>query len=74
MYRFSIDKVYVLVHSPEPPVASIPKQLQILPVSCQYVLSFMNFIINNPEIFRTNSPTHTVNTSNKCHSLQTSTF
>ena len=27
------------------------KQLEILPVQCQYVLLLMNFIINNQEIF-----------------------
>ena len=30
---------------------SLVKQLDILPVHCQYILSLMNFIINNLEIF-----------------------
>ena len=29
---------------------SLFKQIKILPVPCQYILSFMNFIINNQEI------------------------
>jgi len=41
------------------------KQLEILPVPCQYILSLMNFIINNQEIFRTNSLIHNINTRNK---------
>jgi len=30
------------------------KQLDILPVPCQYILSLMNFIINKQEIIQTN--------------------
>jgi len=43
------------------------KHLEILPVPSQYVLSFMNFIINNKEIFQTNSSTHNINTRNEHH-------
>jgi len=43
------------------------KQLEILPVPCQYILSIMNFIINNQEIFHTNSSTHNLNTRYKHH-------
>jgi len=31
---------------------SLFKQLEILTVLCQYILSFINFIINNHEIFQ----------------------
>jgi hypothetical protein len=45
---------------------SLFKQLEILPVPCQYILSLMNFI-NNQEIFQTNSSIHNISTSNKHH-------
>jgi len=37
------------------------KQLEILPVPCQYVVSLMNFIISNRENFQTNSSIHYIN-------------
>jgi len=43
------------------------KQLDILPVPCQYVLSLMNSSINNQEIFETNSSIYNINTKNKHH-------
>jgi len=41
---------------------SLFKQLEVLPVPCQYILSLMNFIMNNQEIFKTNSSVCNVNT------------
>ena len=46
---------------------SLFKQLEILLVPCQYILSIMNFIINNQEIFHTNSSIHNLNTRYKHH-------
>ena len=48
---------------------SLVKQLEILPVSCPYILSVMNFIINNQKNSQTNSCicTHNIITSNKHH-------
>jgi hypothetical protein len=46
---------------------SLFKQLEILRVPYQYVLSLLNFIINNQEIFQTNSSIHNINTRNKHH-------
>jgi len=46
---------------------SLFTQLEILPVPCQYILSLMSFIINNQEIFQTNSSIHKINTKNKYH-------
>jgi len=43
------------------------KQLGILPVPCQYILSVMNFIINNQNIFQTNLSIQHINTRNKHH-------
>ena len=38
---------------PKTSCISLRKQLEILPVPCQYILSLMNFIINNQGIFQT---------------------
>ena len=46
---------------------SLFKESKNLPVPCQYILSLMNFIINNQESFQTNSPIHNINTQNKHH-------
>ena len=46
---------------------SLFKQLEIVPVPGQYILSLINFIINNREKFQTNSSIHNINTSNKHH-------
>jgi len=45
---------------------SLFKQLDILPVPSQYILSLMSFIVNNQEIFK-NSSIHNINTRNKHH-------
>jgi len=41
---------------------SLFKQLEILPLPCQYILSLMSFIINHQEIFHTNSSICNINT------------
>jgi hypothetical protein len=46
---------------------SLFKQLEILPVPCQYILSLMNFIVNNEKKFQTNSSMHNISTRNKHH-------
>ena len=46
---------------------SLLKQLEILPVPCQYILSLINFIMNYQEIFQKNSSVHSINTKNKHH-------
>ena len=46
---------------------SLFKQLEILPVPCQYILSLMNFIINNQEFLQTNSSMNNINTKIKHH-------
>jgi len=43
------------------------RRLAILPVSCRYFLSLMNFIINNRENFETRSSVHNINTRIKHH-------
>jgi len=43
------------------------KQLEILPVPCQCILSLMSFIISNQEILQINSFIHNINTRNKYH-------
>jgi len=46
---------------------SLFKQLEILPVPYQCILSLMSFIISNHEILQTNSSIHNINTRNKHH-------
>jgi hypothetical protein len=46
---------------------SLLKQLRILPVLSQFILSLMNFIINNQEIVQTNSSIHSNITRNNHH-------
>jgi IS1 family transposase len=46
---------------------SLIKHVEILPVPCWYILSLVSFIINNQEIFQTNSSIHNSNTRNKYH-------
>jgi hypothetical protein len=50
---------------------SLFKQTVSVPVPCQYILSIRSFIINNLDIFRTNSSTHNINVRNK-HDLHRS--
>jgi hypothetical protein len=41
------------------------KRLEILSLPCGYIFSLMNFVVDNQELFQTNSAAHSVNTSNK---------
>ena len=52
---------------PIPSCRSLFKQVQILPAPCQYILLLMNFVINNQEIFQTNSFIHNINTRKEHH-------
>jgi len=47
--------------------ASLFKQLEILPVPCESILSLMTFIVSNQEIFQTDSLIHNIKTRNKHH-------
>jgi hypothetical protein len=41
---------------------------EILLLSCEYIFTLMNFVVNNQENFRTNSAIiHSVNTRNRDH-------
>jgi hypothetical protein len=46
---------------------SLFRQLEFLPVLCQYILPLMSFIINNQDIFHTKSSIHNISTKNKHH-------
>ena len=50
LYKRKLPELW-LAHNPEP-LVEVFKQFKILPVPCQYILSLMNFIINNWEIFQ----------------------
>ena len=55
------------MHNPEREVEVLFKQLEILPVACQYILSLKNFIFNNHVISQTYSSIHNIKTRNKHH-------
>jgi hypothetical protein len=40
---------------------------EILLLSCEYIFTLMNFVVNNQEHFQTNSAIHSVNTRNRDH-------
>jgi hypothetical protein len=42
-------------------------RLEILPLPYKYIFPLMNFVVNNQEIFETNSAIHIVNTRNRDH-------
>jgi hypothetical protein len=46
---------------------SLVKQLEILLVPCQYILTLMNCIINNQEFLQADLSMHNINTRNKPH-------
>ena len=46
---------------------SLLKKLQISAISCHYILSLMNFVVNKQENFQTNSWIHNIKTKNKLH-------
>ena len=52
---------------PRTPCRCLYKQYEIQPVPCQYILPLMSFVINNLEIFQTNSSVHNLNTRNEHH-------
>ena len=58
-----------VVAQPRTSCRSLFKLLEILPIPCQYILSLINFIINNQENFQTNSfiGLWNINTRNKHH-------
>ena len=62
-------KIVTLMAGAQPRTScrSLFKQLEILPVPCHKVLLLINLIINNHEIFQTNSSTYSINTRNKHH-------
>jgi hypothetical protein len=48
-------------------VSSLFMRLEILPLTCEYVFTLMNFVVNNQETFQMNSAMHSVNTRNRDH-------
>ena len=53
------------VAQPRAPCRSLFKQLEISPVACRYILSLVDFIIDNQVIFQTNSSKRNINTRNQ---------
>jgi hypothetical protein len=64
LYRRKSSELWLL-HNPDHHVKVYLKNQEIVPVPCQYILSLMNFIINDQESFQTNSSIHNINTRNK---------
>jgi hypothetical protein len=62
--RKKIIRIMVGTH-PRTPCTNRFKKLEILPVPCQYILSLMNFFVNNQENFQTSPSVHSINTRNK---------
>jgi hypothetical protein len=55
------------VAQPRTSCRCLVKQLEILLVPCQYILSLMNLIINYQEILQTDLSMHNINIQNKHH-------
>jgi hypothetical protein len=51
------------VHNQELHAEVCLKELEILPIPCQYIFSLMNFILKNQEHFKTNSSIHSTDTA-----------
>lgn len=67
---FTLQKKIVTIMvgaKPRTSCRSLFKKLEILPVSCQYITSLMNFTGNNQENLKTNSCVHSINTRIKHH-------
>ena len=69
LYNILQKKIIRIMAGTQPRTScrSLFKQLEILHVPCQYILSLINFIINNQENFQTNASLHNINTRNKHH-------
>jgi len=62
---FTLQKKIIRIMAdaqPRTSCRSLFKQLEIPPIPCQYILPLKNFIINNKDIFQTNSSIHNINT------------
>jgi hypothetical protein len=42
-------------------------KLEILPLPCEYIFTLMSFVVNNQELFQTNSAIHSVNIRKRDH-------
>jgi hypothetical protein len=65
---FTLQKkiVRAMVHAnPGSAYKGLFRRLEILPLPYEYICSLMNFIVNNPEKFRTNSAVRITNLRNK---------
>jgi hypothetical protein len=63
---FTLQKKIVSIMSaaqPRTSCRSLFKQLEVLPVPYQHIVSLMNFSVNNQGNFHTNSSSHNINTT-----------
>jgi len=42
-------------------------RLEILTLPCEYIFTLMNYVVNNQELFQTNSAIHSVNNRSRDH-------
>jgi hypothetical protein len=67
---FTVQKKIVRIMAgaqPRAPCRSMFKQLETPPVAYLYILSLVDFIIDDQEIFRTNPSIYNINTKNEHH-------
>jgi hypothetical protein len=73
---FKLQKRVIRIMSvtePRVPCRGLFRRLEILPVPCQYILSLMLFIIDNPNNFQTVSEVHGLHTRSKNQLVITNT-
>jgi len=63
-FRTNVSRLSISAQ-PKTSCRSAFKQSEILAVPCQYIVSLINFITNNQEIFQANLSLHNINTRNK---------
>ena len=67
---FTLQKKIIRIMAGAQPCTScrsLLKHLEVLPITCQYLLPLMNFIIINQEIFKTIQSIYNINTRNENH-------
>jgi hypothetical protein len=65
---FTLQKKIIRILAAAPPKTlcrSLFKNLEILPIPCDCILSKLNFVVNNQESFQTNLFVHIINSRNK---------
>jgi hypothetical protein len=66
---YTLQKIIRILAGAQPRAScrSLFKRLETVPIPCQYILLLLNVVVNNQEIFQTNSSIHSINIRNKQH-------